>query len=1152
MSTSTPVRKTPVDYGVQIRFINDLHDTGGGGTGSGWRREGPTKSSRYGVAVRVQGIAGHPYVVLKEGEKGDSYGVQLRSQPHCPPPAYGSLPRRRDDGHEGLNPSLTVADGHLRRAHSHGSLLDRDEYGHESRRPPGDGHSGSYGSLDASGGRPDSSVWGGSLQAGLNGTPERPPLRGYGASPEPTPDDPRGLRSPANRPLGRFNRGGAGTEEAVSVGGSTRGSSSALESANRPQLVSSAPPTTLNAYNATPPAPTPASAYGSMGRSSGSVAKVTALPSSGLANVDSHVTPDLLMDQGQSSGSDLANEDDQIQQIIRSVLQQGSSESDATIKRRARIICDKIQRLQVNRAGELKGQLDKSLDENVHLQEQLSRKKAEQDHTHSELALVRMERENAETLVRQLEDQLAGLQEELRKEDLPALRTELADAAALHQRQEEVLRQRERELTALKGALKEEVSTHDREMETLRDQYSQDMERLRSSMEQVSQSQASIEAERLRVNTTVRSLQKELEDSREEGAHWREQLQSSREELRHTKQELLQTRVEKEELEEELTVLQETLNTVKKNLPDAKHTQAIDQELERCRADLKKAQADVDKLKVDLDKKTMEIISLKKANQEQDAEQKYEIDRLKNQSRRDKEELTKVQEKAKLLADPSLVQSLREELSAARGNAERLRVQLLSAEEELQKERGSLGSAHTLIQTLTQEQEAVQQSSARLTDRAARLEAQLQEQVSQTLEAEQELQEENRRLRLQLEEARRERAKLGQHRDELVRTLEERDGERDALRKENTLLDEEKRQQERTLDKLNKEIERLSADSSQSVQAVQAQLTEQRDKWRREQQDLQKAHKDQLGELERAQLSVRSLQDELARQKKELLLCCEERDNGVVDRELLLNRLRHLETELESQKNTVSDRARDMRSMEDKVKHLELELDEEKNSVELLTDRITRSREQIEQLRSELMQERSSKQDLELDKNALERQLKELRCRVIEMEGQSRGSSSSSQLEAKLQELEERLRNEERDRNSAQSSQRRLERKLKELSITLDEEKQQLSEQRDQLALRVKALKRKVDEGEEEMERLEGLRRKAVRDLEDQQEQKEALQTRVAALENELKRKSQQARHNTMDSSALSSDDDDDDDGLYDPSSITSILTEGNLKTSSC
>lgn len=56
-----------------------------------------------------------------------------------------------------------------------------------------------------------------------------------------------------------------------------------------------------------------------------------------------------------------------------------------------------------------------------------------------------------------------------------------------------------------------------------------------------------------------------------------------------------------------------------------------------------------------------------------------------------------------------------------------------------------------------------------------------------------------------------------------------------------------------------------------------------------------------------------------------------------------------------------------------------------------------------------------------------------------------------------------------------------------------------------QLSLRVKALKRQVDEGETELERIDGLKRKAQRDMEEQMELKEALQTRVTALETELK-----------------------------------------------
>ena len=54
----------------------------------------------------------------------------------------------------------------------------------------------------------------------------------------------------------------------------------------------------------------------------------------------------------------------------------------------------------------------------------------------------------------------------------------------------------------------------------------------------------------------------------------------------------------------------------------------------------------------------------------------------------------------------------------------------------------------------------------------------------------------------------------------------------------------------------------------------------------------------------------------MSRQKKELLLACEERDNHQLDRELLTNRLRHLEGELENSKNSHSEKSRENRLLE--------------------------------------------------------------------------------------------------------------------------------------------------------------------------------------------------------------------------------------------
>lgn len=187
----------------------------------------------------------------------------------------------------------------------------------------------------------------------------------------------------------------------------------------------------------------------------------------------------------------------------------------------------------------------------------------------------------------------------------------------------------------------------------------------------------------------------------------------------------------------------------------------VPQELERCRADLQKARAEVDKFKENLDKKTMEIVLLKKSKQELEAEQKYEIDRLKDQSRKDKEELTKVHERAKQvcvyfwryimnevayfcafnskylssnvfflnhrqLAEPSLVEALRGELGDARGEAEQLRSQLLSVKEELQSERDRLCSLQIKANALMHESGELEGDNIRMKEKISRLEVRTQ------------------------------------------------------------------------------------------------------------------------------------------------------------------------------------------------------------------------------------------------------------------------------------------------------------------------------------------------------------------------------------------------------------------------------------------
>ncbi|XP_031722428.1 cingulin isoform X2 [Anarrhichthys ocellatus] len=1187
MNTLSTDRKPLVDYGVQIRFIKDLHDTGGGYPEKSRGNNSATPpSNKYGVAVHVQGISGQPYVVLKDGEKGDSYGVQLNSpSPSSELPSPSNiLPKTNKGPAESANPFSPAANT----ARSPADDEVREIFGSPHKRPPGDGQAGTQGDEESGAGRKaepqhkatareaernrDRTSNEGYNEAGLkpvkfNGTGPRgfkQTSSGYTGSlgrrsgrgistespseslpkppastiVEPIPEIDTNSLAPINKLISKFNtgtpagapqtRGRSGARQRLRFDEHRRSRSLDARKDVKAEIPSPSSPTPnpyavpLSTSSKLLAASVPASS--SLGSSPASVSRVTALeaaqpsfksPGKFVAK-DNHPAVANKPEITPRNQSEVNGEEAQVKQPVYNVLKNGTSESDRYLKRNINLVSE-------TNGSFKKGGSDGSLQKGKleELQEQLTRCKNELQQVQDELAEERMARVGADSRLRLQEDQLAELQEELRRvsenslhsvqTNVMTLQADLAEAAMLRRRQEEVLHQRERELTALKGALKEEVECHDREMETLREQYSQDMDNLRTTMEQFTQSQEQIEEERERVNASMLTLQEELEGCRDEEEQWKTQLDATVQELHNSREDsgthatssqmLLKSRLQRDEYEGELKDRKDLLLSAQKQTPASADNLSL-AELRRCHDDLKRARADLDKQKGELDEKRETLRTLKKASGEKEAELLSEISRLKVESQKDKAELEKELEKAK---------------------------------------ESSVGSSGKTVVDHGANLE-LQEANTRLRERLARM-TRLHSSAPrspETEEAVEALEDENRSLKTQLEEAKRGVTRLSKEKDELARRLEERDLEREALRRGKSDLEEQKRLLDRALEKMNKEMEIMMGDSRQSVATLQTQLEDYRERSRKDMLEAQRNYKDRLVELQRAQNILKAQQEEVSRLKKELLVCSEERDSAQLERDLFSNRLKHLDSELESEKSTHTDRSREIRGLEDKIKTTEIELDEERSSVELLNERITRTRDQVDQLRSELMQERSARHDLEMDKSALERQIKELKSRVVDMEGHTRPSPALNLLENKIQELEEMLHSEEREKASIQASLRRMERKLKELNATLDQERSQHVEQRDQLTLRVKALKRQVDESEGEVERLEGVRRKVLRDLEEQQELQEVMHAKVTALETELKRKSQHTHRAALGSSTLSSEDEE---GFYD-TNISSILNE--------
>ncbi|XP_056401979.1 cingulin isoform X2 [Hyla sarda] len=909
-------------------------------------------------------------------------------------------------------------------------------------------------------------------------------------------------------------------------------------------------------------------------------------------------TPDLLKDQQQ---------DDPTREMIYSILRDGSNESDIFLRKKTSLLLEKIQSFQASpgedtrtlvsqkkdlerRVSELQQQLDiemkqrlrqeasqerprastlrleiqleESVEECKKLKELLEKKKNELNAMSQELIEVRMSKEQVDTKLRSLEGKLQDTKEEVNQMQLKGAS---GDKHALLKDQLSLESERQK-INQVVRNLQREVEESSEEINQWKEMFQKNKEELRKSKEEVLQlklEKEEFEDELNEMKNRFSLVQSELGQVKKDSVNAGE-AEFARKELQRFQEQVKQLMQEKQRLEETLRQRDRELSALKGALKDevsgrdhdleqlreqfSRELQQAKKEYEEHMRELQKVQDQVKPLMQEkhhleetLFQRDRELSALKGvlkdkvSGQDREAEKMRELlNRELQQAKRDYEELFKVQKKVEdEKADAERMRQVVENtLQDTRDENDDLRRKILGLEAQVKE-----------LKTFCDD---LQRAETRVKDKIGRMEAErqrMEETLGEATDQSQEFALVRRDLENKLDEAQRNLKRLTLEYEELQECYQQEIQQKDQLKKTKNELEEQKRLLDKAMDKLTRELDNMSNESRDSLQILQMQLEEYKEKSRKEMNDSQKQAKEKTAEAERLQINISRLQEEVQRLKQALQETQAEKESAVLDKELVSQRLQSIQQDIDTKKRFQDDRSRQVKVMEDKMKRLEAELDEEKNSVELLTDRVNRSRDQMEQLRGELMQERTRSQDLECDKISLERQNKELRNRLADVEGQQKPNASLSHLEAKLQEVQERLQMEEREKNTLQSSNRKLDRKLKELNIQLEDERLHVNDQKDQLNLRVKALKRQVDEAEEEIERMEALRKKAQRELEEQLEINEQLQGRLKAMEKESRRKPVRP---------AADDDLSSDDGSYDPSSIASLLTESNLQTSSC
>ncbi|XP_048482955.1 myosin heavy chain, non-muscle isoform X3 [Plutella xylostella] len=614
---------------------------------------------------------------------------------------------------------------------------------------------------------------------------------------------------------------------------------------------------------------------------------------------------------------------------------------------------------------------------------------------------------------------------------------------------------------------------------------------------QLTEAQALLEEEtkqKLALQTKLRNVEQQLEQAKDQLDEEEEAKANFEKQVVALTLQVADAKKKAEEEAEAAAALEEQRKKLSKDI-EALHRQIdeLQQANDKLDKSKKKIQAELEDTNIELEAQRGKVMELEKKQKSFDkvvAEERAVAERYaaeRDQAEREaREKETRVLSLTRELDDAAekieelerskrLLQSELDELANTQGTADK-------NVHELEKAKRALESQ---LAELKAQNEEIEDDLQLTEDAKLRLEVNMQAmraQFERDLQAKEEQGEEKRRgivkqlrdLEAELEEERKQRAAAV------------------ALRKK---MEAELKDDEQALHLANK----VKEDALKQVKKLQLQLKESL----REGEEARAARDEAAATARDAERRVKVLEAEAMQQAEELSASERARRQAEAERDELLDEVNNT-----SSKGTLL--IDEKKRLEARIAALEEDLDEEQSNNEILNDRLRKSQNQIDQLTMELGTEKSGTQKLESGKLVLERQNKELKAKLAELETATRTKTKSmiTSLELKVANLEEQLEAESRERLAQQKANRKMDKKMKELALQLDEERRhadQYKEQIEKMNNRVKALKRQLDEVEEEVQREKVGKRKAQRELEDILETHETLSRECTNLRNKLR-----------------------------------------------
>lgn len=505
-------------------------------------------------------------------------------------------------------------------------------------------------------------------------------------------------------------------------------------------------------------------------------------------------------------------------------------------------------------------------------------------------------------------------------------------------------------------------------------------------------------------------------------------------------------------------------------------------------------QQELDDIAVDLDHQRQTVSNLEKKQKKFDqllAEEKNIS--AKYAEERDRAEAEAREKETKAL---SLARAL-EEAIEQKAELERVNKQFRAEMEDLMSSKDDVGkSVHELEKAKRALEQQVEEMKTQLEE--------LEDELQATEDAKLRLEVNQQAMKAQFDRDLQGRDEQNEEkRKQLIRQVREMEVELEDERKQRSIAMAARKKLELDLKDLESHIDTANKNREEAIKQLRKLQAQMKD-YMRELEDTRTSREEILAQAKENEKKLKSMEAEMIQLQEELAAAERAKRQAQQERDELADEIAN-----NSGKGALA--MEEKRRLEARIAQLEEELEEEQGNTEIINDRLKKANLQIDQMNADLNAERSNAQKNENARQQMERQNKELKLKLQEMESavKSKYKATITALEAKIVQLEEQLDMETKERQAASKQVRRAEKKLKDILLQVDDERrnaEQFKDQADKANMRLKQLKRQLEEAEEEAQRANASRRKLQRELEDATGTADAMNREVSSLKSKLRR----------------------------------------------